>query len=114
MRTIIFFTVLVSAFIVLQTAAVFAYSEKGAEEMVLSGGSRGEVFFPHGRHHGVTVDCLPCHGLYQKEPEIISKMKKEGKLKKKEAMNMCKGCHKELKSKGEKAGPTSCKGCHKK
>ena len=114
MKTRIFLTALISAFIVLQTTAVFAYSEKGAEDMVLKGGSRGEVFFPHGRHHGVTVDCLPCHGLFQKESEIIAKMQTEGNLKKKEVMNMCKGCHKELASKGEKGGPTSCNGCHKK
>ena len=106
-------TILISVFIVLQAPATFAYSN-GAEEMVLKGGSRGEVFFPHGRHHGVTVDCLPCHGLFEKESEVIAKMQTEGKLKKKEVMNMCKDCHKELASKGEKAGPTSCSGCHKK
>ena len=91
-----------------------ASSEKGAETMALKGGSRGDILFPHGKHQGVTVDCLPCHGLFPKKSESIGTMQTEGKLKKREVMNMCKGCHKELKNEGGKAGPTSCNGCHKK
>ena len=74
----------------------------------------GDVAFPHGRHQGVTVDCQPCHTLFPKESGTIDQMKTNEKLKNKEVMNMCKGCHQERISKGEKAGPTSCKGCHQK
>ena len=101
----------VSVFLISNTS--FSTPEKGAESMVLNGGTRGEVTFPHGIHQGVTVDCLPCHGLYPKEAKIVGTMKGEGKLKKKEVMNMCKNCHKDLASKGQKAGPTACSGCHK-
>jgi hypothetical protein len=74
----------------------------------------GMVTFPHGRHQGVFVNCKPCHELFPKEPQIIEKMKEEGKLQKKAVMNMCKNCHKDLAEKDQKRGPTSCKGCHKK
>ena len=86
----------------------------GAESMVLDGGRQGEVAFPHGRHQVILVDCMPCHGLFPKEAQVLDKMKTEGKLKKKDAMNMCKKCHKDLAKKGQAAGPTTCKGCHKK
>ena len=100
--------------LVLQTNTSFAEQSQGAESMLLKGGSRGDIHFPHGRHQGVTVDCMPCHGPLPKEAQVLDKMKGEGKLEKKQIMNMCKGCHKELASKGQKAGPTSCRGCHKK
>ena len=86
----------------------------GAESMVLDGGRQGEVSFPHGRHQAILVDCMPCHGLFPKEAQVLDKMKTEGKLKKKDAMNMCKKCHKDLAKKGQAAGPTTCRGCHKK
>lgn len=92
----------------------FASSEKGAESIVLKGGNLGDVTFPHGRHQGVTVDCQPCHTMFPEESGVIEKMKNEAKLKKKEVMDVCKACHKERISKGEKAGPTTCKGCHQK
>lgn len=106
--------------LVLATSLVLAASnglaeeQKGAESIILGGGNNGSVTFPHGKHQGMFVDCLPCHGMFAKEPHSVDKMKSEGKLAIKQVMNMCKGCHADLKAKGEKAGPTSCSGCHKK
>jgi len=98
----------------LSAGSAWAEEDKGAASIVLNGGAMGSVTFPHGRHQSVFVDCKPCHELFAKEPKVIEKMKGEGKLKKKEVMNMCKKCHQDLSAKGEKAGPTSCTACHKK
>lgn len=85
--------------------------EKGAESVTLNA-KEGSVVFPHGRHQKIFVDCQPCHGLFPKEPQVIGKMKVEGKLKGKEVMDMCKKCHEARHAKQEKAGPTECKECH--
>ncbi len=100
--------------VLLQTnAALGAQDEKGAESVVLSA-KPGNVVFPHGRHQKNYIDCRPCHELFPKEVQVISRMKAEGKFKEKEVMNMCKKCHADLVAKQEKAGPTACKGCHTK
>ena len=114
MKTGRLFSALVLGGVLLSAGISVAGDDNGAESMTLSGGNRGEVAFPHGRHQAILVDCMPCHDLYPKEAQILDKMKADGKLKKKDAMNMCKKCHKDLAKKGQKAGPTSCKGCHKK
>ena len=93
---------------------VLAEENKGAASIVLNGGSMGSITFPHGLHQHVFVDCKPCHELFAKEPKVIENMKAEGKLRKQEVMNMCKGCHKDMRAKGEKTGPTACTDCHKK
>lgn len=98
----------------LSAGQVLAGENQGAASIVLDGGSRGSVTFPHGRHQNVFVDCMPCHGLFAKESHVIDKMKEEGRLQKKEVMDMCKNCHKDLAARGEKAGPTSCSACHQK
>lgn len=100
--------------ILLATGTIKAAEDKGAGSIVLKGGSIGSVTFPHGRHQGIFVDCTPCHELFGKESQVIDRMKSEGKLQKKEVMNLCKNCHKDLAAKGQKAGPTACKGCHEK
>ena len=105
---------LIGVFLLAAAGNVLAEENKGAESIVLNGGSIGSVTFPHGLHQGVFVDCKPCHELFGKEANVIDKMKAEGKLQKKQVMDMCKNCHKELAAKGEKAGPTGCKDCHKK
>ncbi len=79
------------------------------------------VTFNHGEH-AKKFGCKECHHKWKGgdvEPEKCSKChgkKKEGKKPKaKNAYHKkCKGCHKKMKKKGEKTGPTSCKGCHKK
>ena len=110
----IFLIGLVMSAVVLQTNAVRgAQEEKGAESAILFS-KQGSVVFPHGRHQKLFVDCRPCHELFPKSPQVISKMQAEGKLKKKEVMNMCKRCHEARVTKGESAGPTACKDCHAK
>jgi len=100
--------------VLLSVGNSMAGDDNGAETMILNGGLQGSVEFPHGRHQANFVDCMPCHDLFPKEAQVIDKMKAEGKLQKKAAMNMCKKCHRDLIKKGETAGPTTCKGCHKK
>ena len=100
--------------ILLSAGNSIAAEDTGAESIALDGGSRGLVTFPHGRHQGFLVDCMPCHELFPKEPQVIDKMMSEGKLKKKVVMNMCKNCHKDLSQKGQKTGPVACKDCHQK
>lgn len=88
---------------------------KGAAEMVLTGGKRGDVPFPHQRHQEILVDCNSCHAVFPQEKGAIDALKAEGKLKPKHVMNkQCTKCHKEKKRAGEKAGPTTCTACHKK
>ncbi|MDA3970652.1 MAG: cytochrome c3 family protein [Desulfobulbaceae bacterium] len=111
-KLVCFGAITVSLFLLSNTS--FGAPVKGAESILLKAGSKGDVLFPHGIHQGVTVDCQPCHGLLPKESAIVGKMQTEGKLQKKEVMNMCRECHKELASKGERAGPTACAGCHEK
>ena len=91
-----------------------ADQNKGAAKMVLTGGSSGDVSFPHQRHQNALDNCKVCHDLYPQVQGSIEKLKAEGKLKKKDAMNQCKGCHKTRADMGEKSGPTGCKKCHDK
>lgn len=114
MKTVTLFSVVILGCIFLLSGVGVAGDDKGAESIALQGGKMGMVTFPHGRHQGVFVNCKPCHDLFPKEPQIIEKMKEEGKLQKKAVMNMCKNCHKDLAEKDQKRGPTSCKGCHTK
>ena len=99
--------------ILLSAGSGIAGDDKGAESIAMQGGSLGLVIFPHGRHQGVFVDCKPCHELFPKESQVVEKMKAEGKLQKKDVMNMCKKCHKDLAAKSLKTGPIACKDCHK-
>ena len=114
MRKTIFLCVAFLSVLAFALPFALASEDKGAESIVLKGGKTGDVIFPHGRHQSVTVDCQPCHTMFPKESGAIDKMKADAKLKKREVMDVCKACHKERISKGEKAGPTTCKGCHQK
>lgn len=100
----------------IQTAVVDGNSgeNKGAEEIVLSGGTGGEVVFPHRRHQDSLGDCSICHTLFAQKAGSIEEMKASGELKKKQVMNsLCTHCHREKKRAGEKTGPTTCKRCHR-
>ena len=89
--------------------------DKGAADMVLAGGKRGDVPFPHLTHQEKLVDCNICHAVFPQEKGAIETLKAEGKLKPKQVMNkQCTKCHKDKKRAGEKAGPTTCKSCHHK
>ena len=94
--------------------AVFAQTQNtGAAEIVLDGGTSGNVTFPHQRHQAKLVDCTICHSAYPQKAGAIEALKAQGKLAKKQIMNeQCTKCHKEKKQAGEKAGPTTCTTCH--
>jgi hypothetical protein len=54
--------------------------------------------------------CETCHN----KAAVADGMPKKLETFKKVAHELCKGCHKELRDKGEKAGPYKCNGCHRK
>ncbi|MBW1896440.1 MAG: cytochrome c3 family protein [Deltaproteobacteria bacterium] len=95
--------------------STLAIENIGRENMMLQGGSSGDVPFPHHRHQtALGGDCNLCHSLFPQVSGSIEKLEAEGKLKKKQAMVQCRTCHKTRVSKGQKAGPVKCRGCHKK
>ena len=95
------------------TAGSMASQNKGAENINMEGGKRGDVPFPHRQHQAKLNDCQICHAVFPQKAGSIEALKAEGKLKKKHVMNkLCTKCHKEKKKAGEKSGPTTCKKCH--
>jgi hypothetical protein len=87
----------------------------GAAEIVLPGGTSGEVRFPHQRHQTRLGDCAVCHSAYPQKAGAIEELKAQGKIAKMQIMNQqCTKCHKERQKAGEKAGPTTCTTCHTK
>ena len=88
--------------------------KNGAEEMVLFGGSLGNVSFPHYRHQEALGDCNSCHNLFPQTAGTIQELNRQVKLKKKEVMNQCTKCHKEVAASDKKGGPVKCKECHQK
>ena len=96
-------------------ATSLAKENQGAENMVLKGGTRGEVPFPHRQHQKNLGDCQVCHSTFPQEPGVIEALKAKGELKKKYVMNkLCTKCHKEKKKAGQPSGPTTCSKCHMK
>jgi hypothetical protein len=94
-------------------ASSLATQNKGAANIELQGGKRGNVPFPHHKHQEKLGDCEICHSVFPQEAGIIEKLKAEGKLKQKYVMNkLCTKCHKEKRRAGQKAGPTTCSKCH--
>ena len=90
-----------------------ANENKGAENIDLKAGSRGNVFFPHRRHQNKLGDCRICHSVFPQKAGSIAELKAEGKLKQKYVMNkLCTKCHKEKKKAGQPSGPTTCSKCH--
>ena len=90
-----------------------ALENQGAAQIPLEGGSRGVVPFPHHQHQNVLKDCQACHTLFPQEQGGIERLKKEGKLVKKQVMNKhCIKCHRATKKSGAKSGPTTCAKCH--
>lgn len=109
----VFSTMIIAGTLFLSAGSSMAKDDKGAESIVLNGGSMGPITFAHALHQGIFVDCKPCHDLFPREPLAVDKMKAEGKLQKKDVMNMCTKCHKDLAGKDRKTGPTACRDCHK-
>ena len=90
-----------------------AVENRGAADITIIGGKRGDVPFPHLQHQEKLVDCNICHAVFPQKKGAIEALKAEGTLKPKEVMNkQCTKCHKEKKRAGEKSGPTTCKSCH--
>jgi cytochrome c-type protein NrfB len=91
-----------------------AMQNKGATQITIEAGERGPVHFPHHLHQDkLGGDCKICHSLFPQEPHAIEKLKKEGKLARKQIMNkLCVKCHKARRRAGEKAGPVTCSKCH--
>ena len=106
---------LVVSTLVTVAAGAFCTTEqnKGASDIELAGGKRGNVPFPHHLHQEKLGDCQICHSVFEQKSGSIEELKTQGKLKKKYVMNkLCTKCHKEKKRAGEKSGPTTCKRCH--
>lgn len=86
---------------------------KGSAVITLDGGSKGNIEFPHHRHHNVISDCMTCHKRFEQKPGSIAEAKQTGKYKKMQVMNkLCIACHRTEKKAGNKSGPISCSGCH--
>ncbi len=107
--------------VILASVAVFSFfcyasaeDKKGASEMILDGGSKGEIAFPHSRHQNTLGTCGSCHNLFPKRTGSIQELISTGKIAKKQTMNQCRDCHREMKKAGKATGPTSCKKCHNK
>jgi len=103
------FTMLAGAMVV----SSMATQNKGAENIEINGGTRGNVPFPHRQHQARIGDCKICHSVFPQKSGSIAELKAEGTLKKKYVMNkLCTKCHKEKKKAGQKSGPTTCTKCH--
>ena len=100
--------------IILAPLLLIAAQNRGAEEMLLSGGKKGDVPFPHSIHQVALEDCNKCHDLFPQIPGSLEKLKANKKLETKQVMKQCRNCHKAKKGAGEKTGPTGCKACHSK
>ncbi len=88
-------------------------SSRGSEDITISGGARGNVFFPHRVHENSLQDCNVCHSVFPEVPGAIDEAKEKGTLKAKEVMNKtCIQCHRDQKMQGVQSGPTTCSKCH--
>jgi hypothetical protein len=86
---------------------------KGAKEIVIPGGSQGNIKFPHQQHQEALKDCMLCHDLFPQQAGAIQDLKQKGTLTQKQVMNkQCLKCHRSKKEAGEKSGPVMCKECH--
>ena len=94
-------------------ASALAVDYQGADKMVLDGGSRGNVPFPHLQHVETINDCNTCHDLFPETAGIIVQMIAQDRLKPKKVMNsLCVACHREKKTAGLTTGPVTCSKCH--
>ena len=94
---------------------VFAYANqnKGAKEITMFGGKRGEVPFTHAKHQERLGDCNVCHSLFPQSTGAVEALKKKGDLKKKHVMNkLCVKCHRTEQKAGKPYGPVACSKCH--
>jgi hypothetical protein len=95
--------------IAFMTCIAFAGENQGAANIVLEGGKTGKVPFPHGQHQIAIEDCRVCHNIFPQTQGSIQLLKEEDKLRKKQVMNHCTGCHRKKKQAGDKTGPVTCR-----
>ena len=105
------FLQVVAVFFCLTAVSVAARFE-GRQEMVLTGGKIGNVAFPHHKHQSALDDCNRCHGIFPQSKGAIEALKAQNKLGKKQVMDQCKDCHKQMADANKRTGPVKCKGCH--
>ena len=106
------FIVLLAAVAFIASIAVAA-ENKGADQINIDGGSRGNIPFSHHAHQNRLKDCNICHAVFPQEPGALGKLKQSGHLQKKQVMNkQCIKCHKAEKKAGNKTAPTTCSKCH--
>ncbi len=105
--------VLILISMALIAAVAVAADNKGAKDMELNGGNKGNVPFPHHLHQDALKDCNVCHDVFPQKAGAIDDLKSQGKLESKQVMNrQCVKCHKEKRRAGEKTGPVTCSKCH--
>ena len=99
--------------LLLSAAVSAAVMEAGPADLLIDGGERGGVQFPHQRHQTVLGDCNICHDLFPQKSGSIRELINKNELGKKQVMNdHCIKCHRESKNAGKAAGPTTCSKCH--
>jgi len=102
-------------FCVFYGAQLFSDVNKGAKTIVLKGGYKGDIQFPHQDHQQKLNDCNLCHDMFGQQKGSITDLKSKGKLDNKTIMNqVCIKCHRSTKQSGKPSGPTTCSGCHQK
>jgi hypothetical protein len=113
-RKLLVVSLLVAALIAaFSVALTMADQNKGAANIKINAGKKGNVPFPHRQHQDRLDDCKICHSVFPQKSGSIAELKAAGKLKKKYVMNkLCTKCHKEKKRAGQKSGPTKCTTCH--
>lgn len=88
-------------------------ADHGAPVITIPSAPMPSVSFPHKEHQDNLGSCKLCHDLFPQKPGIISAMKADKKLARKEVMNdKCLACHRKRLKAGKPAGPVQCKGCH--
>ena len=88
-------------------------ANRGPDQIVIFGGERGKIPFPHAKHQKNLKDCNICHGVFPQKTDAIKTLKAQGILKKKKVMNLqCIKCHKQEKKAGKPHGPVTCSTCH--
>ncbi len=87
---------------------------RGAKDIVIHAGYRGDVHFPHWQHQELVKDCQVCHSLIPRSAGSIERLKEAGMLGNKVVMNtICLKCHRDRRQAGKPSGPIACSGCHK-
>ena len=71
-------------FLIVSAVAFAGAADRGAENIKIYGGSRGDVPFPHRDHQDRLEDCSTCHAVFPKETGSIKNMKTAGQLQKKQ------------------------------